>query len=105
VDAASLADQVLAGSLDTELPALIDAINTRMHELDRIQTERALARLSVGSKVVIADGVKPQYLRGHTGEVHMIEDGHVVVCLDRPVGKFTDGHINCPPGVLVPLDT
>jgi len=102
---ASLADQVLAGALDDELPQLVTAINARMRELDRIRTERALARLRVGSRVVITGAVKPQYLRGHTGEVHMIEDDHVVVCLDRPVGKFADGHIDCPAAVLLPLET
>ena len=105
VEPAWLPEAILAGRLDAELPEIVTAVNARIAELERVRTERALARLSVGCKVVLTGEVKPKYLRGHTGEVHMIEDGHVVVRLDRPAGRFTEGHISCPPGALLPLGT
>ncbi len=101
----SVAEQVRQGLLDDLLPELIDAINARTAELARLRTERALERLSVGSRVVISGEAKPQYLRGQSGEVHEIDGDVVVVCLDTPVGRFTSGHVRCPPGLLVPLGT
>jgi hypothetical protein len=101
---ASLPDQVRAGNHDAELLALIDAINARTGELAKLRTAQAIARLSLHRRVVISADAKPQYLRGQTGEIHEIDGDIVVVCLDKPVGRFTSGHVRCPPGLLVPLE-
>jgi hypothetical protein len=100
----TLADQVRAGTHDAELAGLIDAINARTGELAKLRTAQALARLSLHRRVVISADAKPQYLRGQTGEIHEIDGDIVVVCLDKPVGRFTSGHVRCPPGLLVPLE-
>ncbi|MEW6476974.1 MAG: hypothetical protein AB1679_32355 [Actinomycetota bacterium] len=99
-----LVARIRDGHLDTELPALIDAINERVRILDELQTHRSLAQLSVGTRVRLNDAVSPRYLQGQCGEVHDINDDHVVVCLDTPVGRFTSGHIRCSPRVLERID-
>jgi len=81
---------------------MIEAINDRMADLQRIKTERALAHLSVGARVIITSSAKPQYLRGQTGEVHDIDGDTVIVCLDKPLGKFRSGHVRCAPSLLMP---
>jgi hypothetical protein len=98
---ALLSEQVRRGMLDAVLPELIDAINTRTVEIAKLRTARALERLSLNSGVVISNDAKPQYLRGQTGEIHEI-DCDVVVSLDTPVGRFTSGHVRCPPGTAYP---
>ncbi len=101
------ADATLAaitdGSLDQDLPAIVEAINNRRRLIDTDQTRRALQRLHTGARVRIDDHVKPRYLQGLTGTIHQIDDTTVTVCLDTPTGRFTDGHINCSPRVLHPI--
>lgn len=89
--------------LDDEIPRLIEAINYRNAELERERAETARARLHVGAHVVIGPTASPKYLRGQTGVVHEMRQESVTVCLDHPVGRFTDGHISCPPQLLRPV--
>lgn len=95
-----LAGRARSGELDDELPGLIEAITERMRVIEERRTAEVLATLAIGERVRLTDQVKPRYLAGATGEVHMIEADHVVVCLDTPVGRFKSGHIDCPPGIL-----
>ncbi|HWG72565.1 MAG TPA: hypothetical protein VG184_00775 [Acidimicrobiales bacterium] len=83
------------GHLDDALPALVDAINDRRRRAQRDQTRRALQHLSVGTRVRLDEPVRPPYLQGCTGTIHQIDGSTVVVSLDTPVGRFTDGHISC----------
>ncbi len=62
-----------------------------------------MQRLVHHGRVRIGNTAKPQYLRGLTGEVHEIHNDFVLVCFDEPVGRFTDGHISCPPQLLEPI--
>lgn len=102
--AALLAEQILAGKFDDGLPLIITAINSRMATRGKQRQREAMERLMVHSRVRIGKTAKPQYLRGLTGEVHEIHADFVVVCLDKPVGRFTYGHIRCPPQRLQPID-
>lgn len=95
-----LADRVLSGQLDTELPALIEAINRRWKIIQDQRTAAAMAKLRVGDRVRIGHDISPQYLHGRHGEVHQIDHDSVVVCLDTPVGRFKSGHVRCPPTAL-----
>ena len=91
------------GRLDDDLPALVDAINERRHRSERDLTRRALQHLTVGTRVRLDAHVRPKYLQGATGTIHQIDATTVVVSLDTPAGRFTDGHINCSPRVLHPI--
>jgi len=63
-----------------------------------------LERLAVGDRVRVDGHVAPGYLQGRTETIHEIDHSTVTVCLDTPVGRFTDGHIACNPRVLHPID-
>ncbi len=91
------------GRLDDDLPALVDAINDRRHRIDSDQTRRALQHLSVGTPVRLDEHVRPRYLQGCTGTIHQIDGVTIVVSLDTPVGRFTDGHVSCSPRALHPI--
>jgi hypothetical protein len=96
---------IIDGHFDHDLPAIVEAINDRRRLIDTDQTRQALQRLRTGARVRIDNHVKPQYLQGLTGTIHQIDGTAVTVCLDTPVGRFTDGHISCSPRVLHPLTT
>lgn len=99
----ALAARIATGGLDAELPALIDAINDRLRTIDDQRTRDARGRLHLHDRVRLNDNVNPRYLIGQTGEIHEINDDYIVVHLDRPVGRFTNGHIRCAPTGLDPL--
>ena len=71
-----------------------------MRTVENLRTRRALAQLSVGTRVRLNNTVSPRYLHGCCGEVHDIDGEHVVVCLDVPVGRFSSGHVRCSPLAL-----
>jgi hypothetical protein len=91
----SLLDAIAAGDLDDHLSALADAIHARHHLLHTVRSATALAALCVGDEVRINHTVKPRYLHGLHGRVIDIQGHDVTVCLHRPVGRFTSGHIRC----------
>jgi hypothetical protein len=88
-------DAIADGELDHSLEALADAIHARQHLLQTVRAATALATLCVGDEVRINHTVKPRYLHGVLGRVIDIEGRDVTVCLHRPVGRFTSGHIRC----------
>ena len=102
-DATTLIDALKAGRLDSNLTAIIDAINDRTSTIARNRTDAALARLNLNDRVMIGGHAKPQYLRGETGTVHEFDDDYVVVLLDRVVGKFASRHLRCAPELVEPL--
>jgi hypothetical protein len=95
-----LLDAVADGELDHSLPALADAINARLHLLRTVKAASALAQLCVGDDVRINHTVKPKYLHGAQGRIIDLDEHTATVCLHRPVGRFTSGHIRCPPLAL-----
>lgn len=78
----------------------MDAIDARLQTVAELTSRRVLAALSVGTRVRLNHTVSPRYLHGCSGEVHDIDGGHVVVCLDEPVGRFSSGHVRCSPLAL-----
>jgi hypothetical protein len=99
-DIDALIAAIRGGHLDDELPALVDAINERRQRSDRDLTRRALQHLTVGTRVRLDEHVRPKYLQGAAGTIHQIDATTVVVSLDTPTGRYTDGHISCSPRVL-----
>ncbi len=97
---ASVVERIGSGLLDAELPVLMDAIDTRLQTVADLRSRQVLAQLSVGTRVRLNQLVSPRYLHGRRGEVHDIDGDHIVVCLDEPVGRFSSGHVRCPPLAL-----
>ncbi|MCA1679768.1 MAG: hypothetical protein LC790_13520 [Actinobacteria bacterium] len=95
-----LLDAIADGDLDHHLSALADAINARRHLLHTVKAATALAQLCVGDEVRINHTVTPKYLRGIRGRVIDLDDDGATVCLHHPVGRFTSGHVRCPPLAL-----
>ena len=95
-----LLDAIADGDLDDSLHALADAIDARLHLLHTVKAASALAALCVGDEVRINHTARPQYLRGIHGRVTDLDDDTATVCLHRPVGRFTSGHVRCPPLAL-----
>lgn len=90
-----LLDQIADGELDHSLHALADALHARIHLLDTVAHANALAQLCIGDDVRINHTVKPRYLHGVCGRIIEIQGHDITVCLHRPVGRFTSGHLRC----------
>lgn len=99
-DMTALDRAIQAGLLDDDMSAVIEAVNCRMAAIDRQRRRDALAHFALHDRVRFTDNAKPQYLRGATGKIHEFYEDKVVVCLDRPLGRFKSGHVRCPPEVL-----
>jgi hypothetical protein len=102
-DLSDLLSAFRRGQLDDHMREIIDNINSRTETIARERTHSAMARLALHTRVRFDDRVTPQYLRGLTGEIHEISDDRVLVCLDAPAGRFTDGHVRCSPEMLEPV--
>lgn len=99
-DVFALGRAIAAGLLDDDMWVVIEAVNRRMAVLDEQRKQSALDAFALHDRVRFADNAKPQYLRGATGEIHQFYESKIVVCLDRPLGKFKSGHVRCPPETL-----
>jgi hypothetical protein len=99
-----LLDQIASGELDPHLTAIAGAIRARHELLQTINTAKALAQLNVGDQVRINHNASPRYLRGIHGKITDLDEQHATVCVHRPVGRFRNGHIRCPPLALDRLD-
>ncbi len=95
-----LLDAIADGELDHHLTALADAIDARRHLLHTVKAATALAALCIGDEVRINHSVTPKYLRGIHGRVIDLDDDSATICLHRPVGRFTSGHVRCTPLAL-----
>lgn len=95
-----LLDAIAAGDLDPHLVAIADAVQARRELLRTVAAATALAQLCVGDDVVINQKVRPRYLAHEVATVVEVDDRSVVVRLRRPVGRFRDGMIRCPPLAL-----
>jgi hypothetical protein len=95
-----LLDAIAAGDLDTHLVAIADAVQARRELLRTVAAAAALAQLCVGDDVMINQKVRPRYLAHEAATVVEVDDRSVVVRLWRPVGRFRDGIVRCPPLVL-----
>ena len=63
-----------------------------------------IAELCVGDRVMFTNRIRPRYLEHELAEVIEIDDRTVTVRLWRPVGRFGDRELRCPPLALRKLD-
>jgi hypothetical protein len=84
--------------LNEEITQRLDTLTTR-------STATALLELSPGDRVEINHTARPKYLHGARGTVAGLAGQHVIVSLDRPVGRFQSGQLRCPPLSLDRLAT
>lgn len=99
-----LLDAIADGELDDHLVAVADAVHARRELLHTVRSATALSRLCVGDTVVFTDRIRPRYLEHELAVVTGIGDRHVTVRLGRPVGRFGEGEIRCPPLALQRVD-
>ena len=100
-----LAGAIADGELDPQLLMLRDAITQRLDTLTTRTTATALLELSPGDRVEINHTARPKYLHGERGTVAGLAGQHVVVNLERPVGRFHSGQLRCHPLSLDRLGT
>jgi hypothetical protein len=92
-----LACAIADGELDSQLLMLQDAIAQRLDTLTTRSTASALLELSPGDRVEINDTARPKYLHGARGTVAGLAGQHVIVSLDRPLGRFQSARLRCHP--------
>jgi hypothetical protein len=99
-----LLDAITAGELDEHLVAIADAVHARRRLLHMVRSARAIAELCVGDTVIFTNRIRPRYLEHELAEVTEVDDRMVTVRLWRPVGRFGDSELRCPPLALRKLD-
>jgi len=95
-----LLEQIAAGELDQQLVAIADAVQARRELLHTIRSANAIAALSIGDTVMFTAKVRPRYLEFELAVIEALDDRSVTVRLWRPVGRFRDGTVRCPPLAL-----
>ncbi len=95
-----LLDQIAAGELDPHLTAIAEAVRARYGLLHTINSQKALATLTIGDRVRINHHATPRYLHGVHGVITELDGHTAIVCVHRPIGRFKSGEIRCPPLVL-----
>jgi hypothetical protein len=99
-----LLDAIAAGELDQHLVAISDAVQARRELLHTVGSATALASLCVGDTVTFNRRIRPRYLERQLARITELDDRWVTVRLWRPVGRFRDGELRCPPLTLKKLD-
>jgi hypothetical protein len=95
-----LLEQIAAGELDQQLVAIADAVHARRELLHTVRSANAIAVLSIGDTVMFTAKVRPRYLEHELAVIEALDDRSVTVRLWRPVGRFADGTVRCPPLAL-----
>jgi hypothetical protein len=91
-----LLNAVASGALDAHL----DAIHVRQALLDTVRSANVMAALHPGDTVMFNREIRPRYLQHEIGTVLELEEGWVTVQLWRPVGRFGEQALRCPPLAL-----
>ena len=99
-----LLDAIAAGELDDHLVAIADAVHARRQLLHTVSSAQAISELCVGDRVTFTNRIRPKYLEHELAEVTQVDDRTVTVRLCRPVGRFGDRELRCPPLALLKLD-
>ncbi len=99
-----LLDAIAAGELDQHLVAIADAVHARRELLHTVRSAQAIAELCVGDTVMFTNRIRPRYLEHELAEVTAVDDRTVTVRLWRPVGRFGEDELRCPPLALRKLD-
>jgi hypothetical protein len=95
-----LLDQIADGALDEHLVAIADAVRARRDLLHTVRSATAIAELCVGDAVMFSSRIRPRYLERELAVIEELDDHWVTVRLMRPVGRFRDGTLRCPPLAL-----
>lgn len=95
-----LLDAIASGELDEHLVAIADAVHARRELLHTVRSATAIAQLCVGDTVVFAGNVRPRYLAHELAVITELDEHRVTLRLERPVGRFRDGKLRCPPLAL-----
>jgi hypothetical protein len=93
-----------SGELDEHLVAIADAVHARRQLLHTVRSAQAIAELCVGDTVMFTNRIRPRYLEHELADVTAVDDHTVTVRLWRPVGRFGEGELRCPPLALRKLD-
>ena len=99
-----LLDAIAAGEVDEHLVAIADAVHARRQLLHTVRSARAIAELCVGDRVMFTNRIRPRYLEHELAEVTEVDDRTVTVRLSRPVGRFDERELRCPPLALRKID-
>ncbi len=91
------------GHFDDHLSQLGRAIARRAYLKSALEGSAVRAQLSTGDRVRVQPTARPRYLHGERGTVQCWLGARVLVRLDRPVGRFIDGMLRCPPDALQKL--
>jgi hypothetical protein len=92
-----LLDAIAAGELDEYLVAIADAIHARRELLHTVHSAAAIAQLCVGDTVMLNSKVRPRYLAHELAMITELDEHWVTLRLARPVGRFRDAELRCPP--------
>ena len=92
-----LLDAIAAGELDEHLVAIADAVHARRELLHTVRSATAIAQLCVGDTVMLNSNVRPRYLAHEFAVITELDERWVTLRLARPVGRFGDGELRCPP--------
>jgi hypothetical protein len=99
-----LLDAIAAGELDHHLVAIADAVHARRELLHTVNSAAAIAELCVGDEVMFNRRIRPRYLEHELATITELDSRWVKVRLARPVGRFGDGELRCPPLALRRLE-
>jgi hypothetical protein len=102
--ARQLLDAIASGELDESLVAIADAVKARRDLLHAVRSAEALAQLCVGDTVMFNRRIRPRYLEHELAVIIELDERSVTVELARPVGRFREGELRCPPLALRKLD-
>jgi hypothetical protein len=97
-------DAIASGELDEHLVAIADAVRARRELLHTVNSATAIAQLCVGDTVMFNRRIRPRYLEHELAVFSELDPRWVTVRLARPVGRFRDGELRCPPLALRKLD-
>jgi hypothetical protein len=95
-----LLDAIASGELDQHLVAIADAARARRELLHTVRSASAIAEFCVGDTVMFTGAIRPRYLEHEAAVITDLDDHWVTVRLWRPVGRFGDGQLRCPPLAL-----
>lgn len=95
---------IMAGEFDEHLVAIADAVHARRQLLHTVRSAQAIGELCVGDTVMFTHRIRPRYLEHELAGVTAVDDLTVTVRLWRPVGRFGENELRCPPLALRKLD-
>ena len=95
-----LLDAIASGELDDHLVAVADAVHARRELLHTVRSATAIAQLCLGDTVVLQANVRPRYLAHELAVITELDERWVTLRLARPVGRFRDREVRCPPLAL-----